>query len=86
MFKTLIRYVSVRSHGISVLLFVVSDTARLIGMTDEQIDQQCKEKTALKHFEDCLLKYSRSFFHCFTVNFNSPCVMVQLMHLYVIKH
>jgi hypothetical protein len=25
-------------------------------------------------------------FHCFTVHFNSLCVMVQLMHLYVIKH
>jgi hypothetical protein len=26
------------------------------------------------------------FFHCFTVHFNSLCVMVQLMHLFVIKH
>jgi hypothetical protein len=25
-------------------------------------------------------------FHCFTVHFNSLCVMVQLMHLFVIKH
>jgi hypothetical protein len=27
-----------------------------------------------------------SEFHCFTVHFNSLCVMVQLMHLFVIKH
>jgi hypothetical protein len=25
-------------------------------------------------------------FHCFTVHFNSLCVMAQLMHLFVIKH
>jgi hypothetical protein len=25
-------------------------------------------------------------FHCFTVHFNSLCVIVQLMHLFVIKH
>jgi hypothetical protein len=31
--------------------------------------------------------FHRAFqFHCFTVHFNSQCVMVQLMHLYVIKH
>jgi hypothetical protein len=27
-----------------------------------------------------------SEFHCFTMHFNSLCVMVQLMHLFVIKH
>jgi hypothetical protein len=26
------------------------------------------------------------FFHCFTVHFNSLYIMVQLMHLFVIKH
>jgi hypothetical protein len=25
-------------------------------------------------------------FHCFTVHFNSLCVMVQIMNLFVIKH
>jgi hypothetical protein len=29
---------------------------------------------------------TRIYFHCFTVHFNSLCVMVQLMHLFVIKH
>jgi hypothetical protein len=27
-----------------------------------------------------------NLFNCFTVHFNSLCVMVQLMHLFVIKH
>jgi hypothetical protein len=31
-------------------------------------------------------KFERTEFHCFTVHFNSLCVMVQQMHLYVTKH
>jgi len=30
----------------------VADTVRLIGMTDEQTAQKCKEWTNLKHSED----------------------------------
>jgi hypothetical protein len=34
---------------------------------------------------ECLSKCCY-LFHCFTVHFNSLCVMVPLMHLFVIKH
>jgi hypothetical protein len=41
----------------------------------------------LKIWATSVVGKMRSFqFHCFTVHFNSLYIMVQLMHLFVIKH
>jgi energy-converting hydrogenase Eha subunit H len=42
--------------------------------------------TGLRNLTKVDKQINRNSFHCFAVHFNSLCVMVQLMHLYVIKH